>query len=124
MPPRPARPAPAAQVATDTRLWLYGQLQLIRAALRDLIAAAADRAEAEVDVLMPGFTHLQPAQVRCRGWGRCQGLCGWLALRGARCKRQPSRAVPCARPCPWVASAPCLARPLAPCRRCGGATGC
>lgn len=52
------------QVATDTRLWLYGQLQLIRAALRELIAAAADRAEAEVDVLMPGFTHLQPAQVR------------------------------------------------------------
>jgi argininosuccinate lyase len=52
------------QVATDTRLWLYGQLQLIRAALRELITAAADRAEAEVDVLMPGFTHLQPAQVR------------------------------------------------------------
>ncbi|KAL4446257.1 hypothetical protein ABPG77_003064 [Micractinium sp. CCAP 211/92] len=57
------------QVATDTRLWLYGQLQLIRAALRELIAAAADRAEAEVDVLMPGFTHLQPAQtVRWSHW--------------------------------------------------------
>ncbi len=54
-------------MATDTRLWLYGQLQLIRAALRELIAAAADRAEAEVDVLMPGFTHLQPAQVTGRG---------------------------------------------------------
>ncbi|KAI3432886.1 hypothetical protein D9Q98_010468 [Chlorella vulgaris] len=57
------------QVATDTRLWLYGQLQLIRAALRELITAAADRAEAEVDVLMPGFTHLQPAQtVRWSHW--------------------------------------------------------
>ncbi len=57
------------QVATDTRLWLYGQLHLIRAALRELITAAADRAEAEVDVLMPGFTHLQPAQtVRWSHW--------------------------------------------------------
>ena len=51
------------QVATDTRLWLYNQLQLIRAALRELIKVAADRAEAEADVIMPGFTHLQPAQV-------------------------------------------------------------
>ena len=57
------------QVATDTRLWLYGQLGLVRAALQELIAAAADRAEAEVDVLMPGFTHLQPAQtVRWSHW--------------------------------------------------------
>lgn len=60
------------QVATDTRLWLYGQLQLIRAALRDLIAAAADRAEAEADVLMPGFTHLQPAMtIRWSHWLLC-----------------------------------------------------
>ena len=51
-------------MATDTRLWLYGQLHLMRAALRELIAAAAARAEAEVDVLMPGYTHLQPAMVR------------------------------------------------------------
>jgi argininosuccinate lyase len=36
----------------------------MRAALRELIAAAAARAEAEVDVLMPGYTHLQPAMVR------------------------------------------------------------
>lgn len=59
----------ACQVATDTRLWLYGQLQLIRAALHELIQAAADRAEAEADVLMPGFTHLQPAMtVRWSHW--------------------------------------------------------
>ncbi|PRW61120.1 argininosuccinate lyase [Chlorella sorokiniana] len=57
------------QVATDTRLWLYGQVQMIRGALRELITAAADRAEAEVDVLLPGFTHLQPAQtVRWSHW--------------------------------------------------------
>ena len=64
--PAPPRPLPWCQVATDTRLWLYGQLQLVRAALRELIKAAADRAEAEADVLMPGYTHLQPAQVRTR----------------------------------------------------------
>ena len=49
------------QCATDTRLWLYGALKDIRASLADLIKAAVARAEAEVDVVMPGFTHLQPA---------------------------------------------------------------
>merc|ERR1719199_107234 len=50
------------QVATDTRLWLLTQLVEIKSHLRELIATATDRAEAEVDVIMPGFTHLQPAQ--------------------------------------------------------------
>ena len=49
------------QVATDTRLWLYGQLIIIREALNELISVACDRSAAESDVLMPGFTHLQPA---------------------------------------------------------------
>lgn len=49
------------QVATDTRLWLYGQLGVIREALNELISVACDRSAAEADVLMPGFTHLQPA---------------------------------------------------------------
>lgn len=57
------------QVATDTRLWLYNQLQEIRVSLRELIRVAADRAEAEADIIMPGFTHLQPAQtVRWSHW--------------------------------------------------------
>lgn len=57
------------QVATDTRLWLFHQLKNIRASLRELIRIAADRAEAECDVIMPGFTHLQPAQtVRWSHW--------------------------------------------------------
>ena len=47
------------QVATDTRLWLYGALQDTRVYLADLIKTAVVRAEADVDVLMPGFTHLQ-----------------------------------------------------------------
>lgn len=60
------------QVATDTRLWLYNQLKLIRLALQELIKVACDRATAEVDVLMPGFTHLQPAQtVRWSHWLMC-----------------------------------------------------
>jgi argininosuccinate lyase len=46
-------------VATDTRLWLYKELQQVQAALHDLIRASVDRAEADVEVLMPGFTHLQ-----------------------------------------------------------------
>ena len=37
--------------------------------LSSLIGAAADRAEAEIDVLMPGYTHVQPAQpVRWSHW--------------------------------------------------------
>lgn len=60
------------QVATDTRLWLYGQLQLIRVALRELIEVSCERSTAEVDVLMPGFTHLQPAMtVRWGSWMMC-----------------------------------------------------
>ena len=47
------------QVATDTRLWLYGALQDTRGYLADLIKTAINRAEVDVDVIMPGFTHLQ-----------------------------------------------------------------
>jgi argininosuccinate lyase len=57
------------QVATDVRLWLREQAAALDEALAALIGAAADRAGAEVDVLMPGYTHLQPAQpVRWSHW--------------------------------------------------------
>ena len=57
------------QVATDTRLWLVSMVRTLRAALQELIAAAVQRAEAEADVLMPGYTHLQPAMtVRWSHW--------------------------------------------------------
>jgi hypothetical protein len=42
------------QVATDTRLYLFKQLQVIRGDLQELIRVACSRAEAEADVLMPG----------------------------------------------------------------------
>ena len=50
------------QVATDLRLWLREVLLARGQQLRTLIEVAADRAESEIDLLMPGYTHLQPAQ--------------------------------------------------------------
>ena len=57
------------QVATDTRMWLRKELTVLRKYLRTLIEVAIDRAEKEVDHVMPGFTHLQSAQtVRFSHW--------------------------------------------------------
>ncbi|GMH41966.1 hypothetical protein BSKO_09885 [Bryopsis sp. KO-2023] len=57
------------QVATDTRLWLMKEVKLMRSHLHALMKVACERSEREVDVLMPGFTHLQSAQtVRWGHW--------------------------------------------------------
>ena len=57
------------QVATDMRLWLRDRLATIEAALADLVRAHVGRAETELDVLMPGYTHLQRAQpIRWSHW--------------------------------------------------------
>jgi argininosuccinate lyase len=50
------------QVATDVRLWLREEIDLIRAAIARLQAALLDLAEREAETIMPGFTHLQVAQ--------------------------------------------------------------
>ncbi|WP_396433579.1 argininosuccinate lyase [Limnohabitans sp.] len=50
------------QVATDVRLWLRGEMDLIIALLADLQKSLVDVAERHVEVIMPGFTHLQVAQ--------------------------------------------------------------
>ena len=50
------------QVATDLRLWLRATIDRIDEAMRVLQQALIDRAEAEADTVMPGFTHLQIAQ--------------------------------------------------------------
>ncbi|HPZ56563.1 MAG TPA: argininosuccinate lyase [Ottowia sp.] len=50
------------QVATDIRLWLRGEIDLITELLRELQGALVDVAEKNVDVILPGFTHLQVAQ--------------------------------------------------------------
>jgi argininosuccinate lyase len=57
------------QVATDMRLWLREETHQADKHLRRLIGTAMERAEAEIDLLMPGYTHLQPAQpVRWSQW--------------------------------------------------------
>ncbi len=50
------------QVATDVRLWLRGEIDLIDGLLTDLQKALVDIAEQNVEVILPGFTHLQVAQ--------------------------------------------------------------
>ncbi len=50
------------QVATDLKLWLRAAIDRLDAAMRDLQQALIERAEAEADTVMPGFTHLQIAQ--------------------------------------------------------------
>ena len=50
------------QVATDVRLWLREEIDLIRAAIARLQAALLELAEREAETIMPGFTHLQVAQ--------------------------------------------------------------
>ena len=50
------------QVATDVRLWLRGEIDLIGELLVTLQKALVDVAEQNVDVILPGFTHLQVAQ--------------------------------------------------------------
>lgn len=50
------------QVATDFRLWVRDQIDGIEAALKALQLALAKKAEAHAATVMPGFTHLQPAQ--------------------------------------------------------------
>jgi argininosuccinate lyase len=57
------------QIATDVRLWLRAEIARLRDHARTLIEVTAARAEQEVDLLMPGYTHLQPAQpIRWSHW--------------------------------------------------------
>jgi len=50
------------QVATDVRLWLRSEIDLIAELLVDLQKSLLDVAEKHVEVILPGFTHLQVAQ--------------------------------------------------------------
>ena len=50
------------QVATDVRLWLRGEIDLIGELLVDLQKSLVEVAEANAEVILPGFTHLQVAQ--------------------------------------------------------------
>ena len=50
------------QVATDVRLWLRGEIDVISGLLVALQKALVDLADKNIDVILPGFTHLQVAQ--------------------------------------------------------------
>jgi argininosuccinate lyase len=50
------------QVATDVRLYVRTAVDRIVAGLKDLQRALVEKAEANADTIMPGFTHLQVAQ--------------------------------------------------------------
>ncbi|MDD2545711.1 MAG: argininosuccinate lyase [Burkholderiaceae bacterium] len=50
------------QVATDVRLWLRGEIDLVGGLLTDLQKALVEVAGQNVEVILPGFTHLQVAQ--------------------------------------------------------------
>jgi argininosuccinate lyase len=57
------------QVATDTRLYLRGQIGQLEGHLVRLQRALVDRAKSHTRLVMPGYTHLQPAQpVRFSHW--------------------------------------------------------
>lgn len=50
------------QVVCDMRMWLRDELRLIEQHLVAFLAVVAARAEQEIDLVMPGYTHLQRAQ--------------------------------------------------------------
>lgn len=57
------------QIATDVRLWLRAEIDTLGEYLRQLIDTTVARAAEEIDLLMPGYTHLQPAQpIRWSHW--------------------------------------------------------
>jgi len=57
------------QVATDLRWWLRSRVDELDSLLVDLLRVTVQRAAAEIDVLMPGYTHVQPAQpIRWSHW--------------------------------------------------------
>ncbi len=50
------------QIATDFRLYVRDAIDTLLAQIKVLQLSLADRAEAEAETVMPGFTHLQSAQ--------------------------------------------------------------
>lgn len=67
------------QVATDMRLWLRKAICNIKVLLKQFVSVLVNRAEQEIDVLMPGYTHLQRAQpIR---WSHLLLSYGWMLQR-------------------------------------------
>ncbi|GFY72514.1 argininosuccinate lyase [Trichonephila inaurata madagascariensis] len=57
------------QVATDVRLWFREQSVVLKSLLISFTKICCERAKSEIDILMPGYTHLQRAQaIRWSHW--------------------------------------------------------
>ncbi|XP_044079150.1 argininosuccinate lyase isoform X2 [Siniperca chuatsi] len=57
------------QVVTDMRLWLRDAISTLTGNALQLITTMVERAAAEIDVLFPGYTHMQRAQpIRWSHW--------------------------------------------------------
>ncbi|HRU38643.1 MAG TPA: argininosuccinate lyase [Candidatus Goldiibacteriota bacterium] len=54
-------------VATDTRLYIKAEIKEVKKLLKNLMACLLEKASANVAVYMPGYTHLQHAQVVAAG---------------------------------------------------------
>ncbi|XP_058614883.1 argininosuccinate lyase isoform X2 [Onychostoma macrolepis] len=57
------------QVATDMRLWLRDAVTTLKELALQLISTMVERAAAEIEILCPGYTHMQRAQpIRWSHW--------------------------------------------------------
>uniref|UniRef100_A0AAY4ERV5 Argininosuccinate lyase n=1 Tax=Denticeps clupeoides TaxID=299321 RepID=A0AAY4ERV5_9TELE len=57
------------KVVTDMRLWLRDAINTLKGNSLQLISTMVDRAAAEIDILFPGYTHMQRAQpIRWSHW--------------------------------------------------------
>jgi len=76
-------------VATEARLYVKDAVTELQRALLELLRALCGLARRHHDAVMPGYTHLQPAQpilfahyllayfeMFCRDWGRLEDCCG------------------------------------------------
>ncbi|WP_371829686.1 argininosuccinate lyase [Thiocapsa imhoffii] len=71
------------QIATDVRLWLRDEIELIREGIERLQATLLELAEREAETLMPGFTHLQVAQPVTFG----HHMMAWFEMLERDCER-------------------------------------
>lgn len=78
------------QVATDLRLWVREAIDRLDALLADWQRAFLERAEAEADVILPGYTHLQRAQPILAGHYFCAWIEKWQRDRDrlADCRKR------------------------------------
>eukprot|EP01061_Rhynchopus_euleeides_P039099 TRINITY_DN67078_c0_g1_i1.p1 TRINITY_DN67078_c0_g1~~TRINITY_DN67078_c0_g1_i1.p1 ORF type:complete len:469 (+),score=199.28 TRINITY_DN67078_c0_g1_i1:72-1478(+) len=57
------------QVAVDFRLWMRAEVDTIVLLIKDLLTVTSDRATEHIDLIFPGYTHLQRAQpIRFSHW--------------------------------------------------------